>query len=232
MISFAKQYALFAAFLLLAAGSVAGPSSNLYRYINDQGNTVVDYQVPVEYVSQGYEVLNMKGVVLHVVPRELSEEEKKDRNAQQALEAAALAEEQRLREWDESLLLRYSTVEDIEAAKERALRELRIRHSILKSNKRSLKQQVENYQAQAADLERSGREVDVARIVAIEDIQAEIESTDRAINDRALEIEDVEDAYQRDIDRFRMLLEVVELRKTLLAQQRQREMEERADPRR
>lgn len=232
MIIFAKRYALFLALLLLAAGSVAAPSSNLYRYTNDQGVEVVDFRVPVEYVSHGYEVLNMEGVVLHVVPRELSEEEKKDRNAQQALDDAALAEERRLRDWDESLLLRYSTVEDIEAAKERALGNLRIRHSILKSNKRSLKQQVEAYQAQAADLERRGQEVDVARIVAIEDIQAEIEATDRSINDRAVEIEDVAQAYQRDIDRFRMLLEVVELRKTLLAQQRQREMDERADPRR
>ena len=62
------------------------------------------------------------------------------------LEAAASAEQQRLREWDESLLLRYSTVADIEAARERALRDLRIRLSILKGNKRSLKQQAENYQ--------------------------------------------------------------------------------------
>ena len=71
-------------------------------------------------------------------------------------------------------MLRYSTIEDIEAARERALRDLRIRVSILKSNKRSLKQQVENYQAQAADLERSGKEVDVERLQVIEDLQGEI----------------------------------------------------------
>lgn len=220
------------ALCLVLAGSAALAQGSLYRYINAQGNTVVDYQVPAEYVSQGYEVLNMDGVVVHVVPRELTEEEKKVLNAQQEVEAKARAEEQRLREWDESLLLRYSTVADIEAAEERALRELRIRLSILKSNKRSLRQQVENYQAQAADLERSGMEVDVARIVAIEDIQAEIETTDRSIIDRERQIEDVEAAYQRDIERFEMLLEVVELRNTLLAQQREQREKENADPRR
>ena len=46
---------------------------------------------------------------------------------------------------------------------------------------------------------------------AIEDIQAEIESTERSINDRGREIEDVSAAYQKDIERFEMLLEVVEL---------------------
>jgi hypothetical protein len=221
--------ALFALALLVAPVSRA---ANLYRYINSEGVTVVDYQVPSDYVARGYEILNTDGMVIRVVPRELTEEEKKVRNAQQELEAAASAEEQRLREWDESLLLRYSTVADIEAARERALRDLRIRLSILKSNKRSLKQQVENYQAQAADLERSGQEVDVARLSAIEDIQAEIESTERSINDRGREIEDVSAAYQKDIERFEMLLEVVALRQTLLTRQQAEREKDTADPRR
>ena len=221
------------ALALLLAGAAPGQARNLYRYTNDEGVTVVDYRVPAEYAHLGYEVLSAEGVVLRVVPRSLTEEEKKIRNAEAELEAKARAEEERLREWDESLLLRYSTLEDIEAARERALDELRIRLSILKSNRRSLKHQVEGYQAQAADLERSGQPVDVARIRAIEDLQAEIESTERSITDRAREIEEVSAAYQRDIDRFGMLLEVVELRKTLLAKQK-REAEEAAyrDPRR
>jgi hypothetical protein len=221
---------LIAASLMLAFATV-GETRNMYRYTNADGVTVVDYQVPTDYVARGYEILNDEGVVLEVVPRSLTEEEKKDRNAQQALDAQAKAEEKRLQEWDESLLLRYSTVADIEAAKERALRDLRIRLSILKGNRRSLKQQVENYQAQAADLERSGQTVDVARLVAIEDMQAEIDATERSIADRAQEIEDVSTAYQQDIERFEMLLEVVELRNTLLADQKNKE-EQGRDPRR
>ena len=219
-----KIQVVFTLTLLLAPLTVA---ANLYRYTNADGVTVVDYQVPAQFVGRGYEILNRDGVVVRVVPRELTDEEKKVLNAQQELEAAASAEEQRLREWDESLLLRYSTVADIEAAKERALRELRIRMSILKGNKRTLKQQVETFQAQAADLERSGQQVDIARITAIEDIQSEIESTDRSINDREQEIEEVSEAYDQDIARFGMLLEVVELRQALLVkQQAEREKDE------
>lgn len=225
-----KSGIAFAAFILLLIAA-ASEARNMYRYTNADGVTVVDYQVPVVYVSTGYEILNEEGVVLEVVPRSLTEEEKKDRNAQQELEAQAKAEQRRLQEWDESLLLRYSTVADIDAARERALRDLRIRLSILKGNRRSLKQQVENYQAQAADLERSGQQVDVARLVAIEDMQTEIGTTERSIADRAQEIEDVSDAYQRDIERFEMLLEVVELRNGLLARQKQKDNENR-DPRR
>jgi hypothetical protein len=188
----------------------------LYRYTNDQGNMVVDYQVPPEYVPKGYEILNEKGMVIEVVPRELSEEERANRDIQVRLAEEAQAEQERLREWDETLLLRYSTIEDIEAARERALSNLRIRVSILKSNKRSLKTQVENYQAQAADQERRGQPVDVKHVNAIEELQGEIAITESAIVDRQAEIEQVSSEYEADIDRFSMLLEVVKLRRSLM----------------
>mgnify|MGYP003630031935 CR=1 FL=1 len=190
-------------------------AKELYRYRNAEGNVVVDYQVPAEYVGKGYEVLNDEGMVIRVVPRELTEEEKKAADAQKKQEEAARAEQERLREWDESLMLRYSTVADIEAARERALSNLRIRLSILKGNRRSLKQKIENYQAEAADIERSGRQVDMPRLRAIEELQSEIGVTERAIADRQREIEEVAAEYQTDIERFEQLLEVVALRRSL-----------------
>ena len=217
--------------LLFAAAHVQ--SRNLYRYYDAEGKMVVDYRVPAEYVGKGYEVLNDKGVVIQVVPRELTEEEKAQRDVEERLQLDAEAEQERLRKWDESLLLRYSALEDIEDARERALRDLRIRVSILKSNKRSLKLQVENYQKQAADLERAGKAVDLERLQTIEELQGEIASTDRAIDDRQREIEEVSSAYQQDIDRFEMLLEVVELRRSLLAEDRAARQESAGDdPRR
>ena len=201
--------------LLLALPPLAS-SADLYRYTNDEGTVVIDHRIPPQYVARGYEVLNEKGVVVEVVPRELTPEERANRDTAERLAAEAEAEQKRLREWDESLLLRYSTIEDIEAARERELRDLRIRVSILKSNKRSLKQQVETYQAQAADQERMGRAVDATHLKAIEDLQGEIATTDRSIEDREGEIAEVTAGFQRDIDRFEQLLEVVELRRSLM----------------
>lgn len=217
--------------LLLAAGP-ASAQKNMYRYYDAEGKMVVDYRVPDEYVGKGYEVLNSKGVVIKVVPRELSEDEKAQRSSEEKQRLAAEAEAERLRKWDESLLLRYSSVADIEDARKRALRELRIRVSILKSNKRSLKQKVENYQAQAADLERSGQEVDLERLQTIESLQGDIAASDRAIADRQREIEEVSDAYQADIERFALLLEMVELRRNLHSADRVGQSPHEGDPRR
>jgi hypothetical protein len=202
--------------LVMAFGVIAEAKQLLlYRYNNSQGIMVVDYQVPVEYVRNGYEVINTEGIVIKVVPRALTEEERQTKNAEEKREIEAKAEQERLRLWDESLMLRYSTVADIEAAKERALRDLQIRMSILKGNRRSLKQKVENYQAQASDWERGGKTVDVERLREIESLQEEIGAIDRAIADRQVEIEELAGTFQLDIERFEMLLEVVELRKTL-----------------
>jgi DNA repair exonuclease SbcCD ATPase subunit len=221
MMSRSAPTALLVIAALLSGLSQVALSRDLYRYYDGEGKMVIDYRVPAEYAGAGYEVLNDKGVVIKVVPRELTEEEKQQRNALEIQQAEAEAEQERLRKWDESLLLRYSTIADIEDMRERSLRDLRIRVSILKSNRRSLKQQVENYQSQAADLERRGQEVDVDRLQAIEELQREIAATDRAIAERQREIQEVSAGYQADIERFAQLLEVVELRRSMLAQDRE-----------
>lgn len=205
--------------LLLLCALVALPpltqAREMYRYVNEDGNSVIGYQVPPEQVARGYEVLSEKGVLIDVVPPSLDDEARASMNAQQRRQSAAEAERKRLQKWDESLLLRYSTVEDIEAARDRALRDLRIRVSILKGKQRSLKQQVENYQAEAADQERRGASVSESHLKAIADLQAEITSTERSIADRQREIESVEADYQKDIDRFASLVELVEMRRAM-----------------
>ena len=194
-------------------------SRNIYRYTNTEGNMVVNDRIPSEYSSRGYEVLNEKGTLIKVVPKKLTEEELEHRGIEEKMAAAAAAEQVDLRKQDESLLLRYSSIEDIEAARERVLRDMRIRVSTLKSNIHSLKARVENYQTAAADTERSGGTVDLAQLTVIEELQLEIGVTERSIVDRQAEIEDVQQKFQQDIDRFGVLLGLVELRRTLLEAQ-------------
>lgn len=200
---------------LLLSLPMAAAAKPLYRYRNAEGNVVVGFQVPVESVRGGYEVLNKDGMVIKVVPPELSSEERRAKDAELKREQEAREEQERLRKWDESLMLRYSTVEDIEDAKRRALSDLQIRVSILRGNRRSIKQQVENYQAQAANTERAGGSVHVERLREIEGLQEAIDNTERDIAARELEIEELSTSYDNDIERFGMLQEVVQLRQSM-----------------
>ena len=207
--------------LALAAWLAIAPAANaqqrMYRYINAEGNKVIGYQVPPEFVANGYEILSETGALIAVVPRQLNEGERDSMDAQARLAREQAEEQERLRKWDESLLRRYSTIDDIEAARARALRELRIRVSILKGNLRNLKQQVENYQALAADQERMGNQVDVGHLKAIDDLQSQIEATERAVTDRQEEIASVDASYDADVERFSTLLDIVELRKAMVS---------------
>jgi len=190
-------------------------TTNLYRYQDDSGVVVVDWRVPAEYVDRGYEVLDETGRVLRVVPRALTDSEKRDASKARDLEVEAIAEQERLQAWDESLLLRYSTTEDIEAARDRALRDLQIRVSILKSNRRSLRQQAENAQARVAESERLGNAPRPEDLDYIADVKREIDGTERQIAEREAQIEVVSAEYQLDIDRFQQLQDVVALRQSM-----------------
>jgi len=213
----ASNRTFFAVGSLVLAMTLAtwADARNLYRYRDDNGVLVVDFHVPAEYVDNGYEVLNDAGVVVDVVPRALTNNERQDATLQRRLQQEAADERIRLQQWDESLLLRYSSVEDIEAARDRSLRDLKIRVSILKSNRRSLRQKVENTQARVAEAERAGRQPTAQDLEIIDQLKDEIASTERQIADRQSQIDEVSDGYQRDINRFELLQEVVELRQSL-----------------
>ena len=196
---------------ILAVSSAWG-AGYLYRYLNDDGTVVISHNVPPQFIHRGYEELNPDGSVNRVIKPSLSADERANRSQEQIERQRAAEAAKRLRKYDESLLLRYSSIEGIEAVRDRALGELKIRISILRSNIRSLKQQVENNQARAADVERSGGTVPVAIVAAIDGLRGEIVETERAIAERSREKEVVNGGYQRDIDRFALLLDKVALR--------------------
>jgi hypothetical protein len=202
--------------LALAGLLVSPPSFSeryLYRYINDDGITVINYSIPSQFVQRGYEILYENGRIFKVVPRTLTKDELANRSGEAYREQVEAEEVERLRKWDKSLLLRYSTLEDIEAARSRALRELRIRISILRGHVSALRQRVENSQLRAANTERAGGQVTVAVVEAIRGLQSEIAVTERSIEEREGEVDVVDRGFQRDIDRFTLLLDRVELRR-------------------
>ena len=75
-------------------------ADNLYRYKNNEGGTVVDWQVPAKFAGRGYEVFNPQGEVIEVVPRQLSGSELNDKDLVERLKRGAEAERARLAERD------------------------------------------------------------------------------------------------------------------------------------
>ena len=209
---FSIPIALFVAMLLV---SVSTQADNLYRYKNDVGGTVVDWRVPPEFAGRGYEVLNAQGQVVEVVPRQLSSGELQNKDLVKRLQQEATVERARLAKWDKFLLLRYSTVEDIDAARDRALRDLKIRLSILASNQRAARNRLESVLARVADMERRGDVPLEQDLDAIAALRADIANTGRAIKEREAQVLEVTDSFDEDRSRFIQLQDVVLLRRSL-----------------
>ena len=178
----------------------------LYRYKTDKGVTAVDDHVPPEFVKNGYDVLSKDLRVLETIPRQLSGEEgKRQRQAADAARQTA--------EWDKRLLLRYSSPADIAEARDRALAEFDVRISILKTNLRSVKAQIEDEQQRAADIERRGQAVPAAVTTNISALKKEIGLTEDSVAQRIKEKEATRQSYERDIERFNSLKDLVDMRR-------------------
>lgn len=149
--------------VLLPALADAG---ELYRYVNDKGVIVLDRQgVPPEYIGKGYDVLSDQGRVVRVVPPAPTAEERQRLQAQQAQATS-----------DAQLLRLYSSLDDVDRARERKLTELDGAVGAARGNLQSLRTQQANLQGQAAEQERAGRVVPESLLVQISNIKGEQES--------------------------------------------------------
>lgn len=169
-----------------------------YRYQNDQGVQVLNHQIPPEYVQKGYEVVTSSGAVIKVVPPAPSAKDASQIESQRQREA-------QLAEWDEELRRRYSTVRDIEAAKQRKLVQVDGSIAILQGNVRNLKAQIAQQHAKAAKNERMGIAVPDSMLKTLEALEEELKLSEAQIQERERQYQQIEAKYDRDIERFKVI---------------------------
>ena len=178
-------------------------STVIYRYKNSDGVTVMDSKIPPEYVNNGYEIVSRSGKVIKTVAP-----------VAQGAEAEQLLLEKQKREEQarEDIQLRrsYSNVADIDAAKTRNLESLRGNINILESNLVSARKRLQDYQAQAAAVERSGRSLGDDLLKNINNLVKEEKDIQAQIKQREQEYSEVEKKFDRDRERFIEISEQVE----------------------
>lgn len=184
------------AVLLMACSASTWAQSKYYRYTNKEGVTVLNNFVPQEYIKNGYEIVTLSGEVLEVIEPAPSPEE--------AEAMAAMRQRQlELKQWDEYLLKRYTTVADIEAAKERKLKDFDASLSILRGNASNIRNQIEQVQARAASMERSGRAIPESTLNSLRALELELQDTQGQLALREADKDELAEKYDADIERFR-----------------------------
>jgi len=174
-----------------------------YRYKDNEGVLHISSAIPPELVKNGYEVLNDKGrVIKSVLPQAALNEQ-----AARALELAEQRHHIELQQsQDEALLRFYSTPEDIYRVRERKMQEFDNFIQIQSGNISGSKSRIKALQAQAADIERSGYQVNQGIIDNIATLNERVATAERSIELKLIEKEQVNSAYQKDIERLRILL--------------------------
>lgn len=179
----------------LSSASVYANSKTLFRYTNAQGSQVITDAIPPQYASQGYDIINSSGQVISVVPPEPSAEEKAKSQREQA-------EKQRMAKWDKELLSRYSSTEDIEATKQRRVKDIENSIFSLRLTLKNISETITFYQAEAATNERQGEAVSTDTLNAINRLQKDRTFIEDEIDKKEDKKKQVADNYNKDIARF------------------------------
>ena len=174
---------VFCLFIFLISLSVFA-DGNLVRYTNDKGNVVIDYAIPAEYVSRGYEVITSSGKVIDVIPPALT-----------SGEIAKQKELNELREIYLNLRKRYSNENDILAAKERKLNNVSAKISVVEASIVSANTAIELSIADAAKQERLGKKVSPLTLDKLAVARKELAVAKEILATRQQELIDIEKTY-------------------------------------
>ncbi len=186
-----QQYLLRSVISLAIAAPATYAETYLYRYENDKGVKVLNHTIPPQYAQKSYEILSTAGQLIRTV--------------EAAPTDGAVAKEnsvRMLREKYAILKRRYSSPEDIEAAKRRRLANINTNIAILRGNIGGINIRIDNLRSKAADSERAGREVSSSLLTQLRDIKAELTVSEDALNLRLEEYQAVSDRYDGDLTTF------------------------------
>lgn len=180
---------------LLCADLLA--QGRLYRYRDAQGRVVISHSIPTEFAAKGYDVLSNRGRVLETVaphvPLTDAERVAKARHASQ-------------QEEDRYLLRSYSSVADIEAARDRKLDSLRREIALIEGNLESTRQLRNREERRAANFQRSGRDISESLFNTLQELQRKERDARLVLEQRRAECETEEQRYAHYINRYRELV--------------------------
>jgi chromosome segregation ATPase len=191
--------------LVVALWLPATASAELYKYVNEDGVTVLDSHVPARYVKNGYTILSLDGRVLEVVPRALTEQEIRQRDAELA-QQKRLEEERRQRQIaDQNLLRLYGRPEDVVRARDTKIASIQSFISAARGNIERLEEQQRSIEGALADVERSGGTISKNSLDRIRSIESRIRQIQDEIESKQDEMVQLRDSYAADLERVKEL---------------------------
>lgn len=203
-----------AVFIIIQFSLVTELTANnrMYRYIDENGKTVVSSTLPPKYSQGGYEIINDKGIVIQTVaPRKTEEQLRQEKLEAERREAERLAQKEQER-LDTILINSYTDISDIERARDSELDSKDRDIMLLKNNIRRYTRLLEDAQARAARDERLGRELSPKLQKEIAQYKRRIAKEEQSVIDIEEDKSIIDDRYNSSIIRFSELKAAERLR--------------------
>jgi len=202
-------YIIACYFCMVSSGVAAAEkkkgSGRLICWTNNEGVRECGDRIPPEYAQQEHQELSKKGTVIKETDAPKTEEElaKEKEEAAAAEEEARLAKESALQ--DKILLDTFTSVEDIESARDGKLKTLDSTITLAEKRDTKMQAELDKKVNQAASAEREGKTPPAHLQDDIESLKRQINTNNELITNTHKEQEDVKAKYEKDIQRFKEL---------------------------
>jgi hypothetical protein len=183
--------------IVFLAPTASHAAKLLYRYLNADGSVEISHTVPADRVALGYEVIDSRsGRVISVVERQKTQAEVDRINRETLARNACKTALDRVNSLYQSEL-------DIQAAEDQAITALDGRIANAQLNLRQTLDQKRDYEATAAQLERSGNSLEPSLVNNIERADVQVGNLEREIEQRRREQEDARARFAQDLELFK-----------------------------
>lgn len=187
--------------VLTAFGCLA-VNAELYSWIDENGHIHYSDRVPVSDVRQERKVFTQKGRYLETIPAAKTKEQR-EREAREALIKAREQEEKaRRRAHDRMLMATFSSVDELERARNDRLAIVNTAMAILEGKLAELHTKLDQLQARVADAEKRGQDPAQRITTGLRQTRQRLQATQSQLEAKLKEKEEIEVRFAKDIERF------------------------------
>ena len=174
-------------------------------WTNNEGVKECGNAVPPEYAQKGHQELSKSGMVKEETGRAKTDEEIAEQRRLEKIEAekekAAAAQKVK----DDILLQTFSSVEDIERARDERVTQLEAAIKLTQQRSQKIQEDLDKRIKNAANAERAGKAPSEALLKDIDSLKRQIKNNDKFIEGKRAEQEVIKEDHAKDIAHFKGL---------------------------
>jgi len=189
----------------LAITFASGASAGIKCWTNSEGVRECGNSIPPEYAQERHEEINSQGITVDRVEAAMSAEEVEAKRREARAAEAAAREQARQAERDRVLLDTYTSVTDLELARDGQIDHIESQIRITEDRIEKLQRNLDDKIGRAAEVERRGKTPPPNLIAEIDNLQSQIDESEAFISSKERERELVKDQFVDDIRRYREL---------------------------